>query len=106
MINENEKKIVNDLLSLVDAIINNLSSRGEDTAKGYRHLRNSRNILLSRDPNGLKKVKRHLFMDFRAIRDNQLDTDGLDQKMEDAYELAASNSIFNEKETNQKVGRR
>lgn len=96
MINDNQKKVVNDLLLLVDSIINILNAKGEDTIEGYRYLRKIRNILVSSDPNGLKKIKRHLFMDFRTIRDNQLDTDELDEKMNEAYGLAMSNSIFNE----------
>ena len=100
MINDNQKKDVNDLLLLIDSIINILNSKGEDTIKGYSHLRKIRNILVVRDPNGLKKIKRHLFMDFRTIRDNQLDTEELAETMNEAYELAMSNSIFNE-ENNQ-----
>ena len=96
MIDDSQKKVVNDLLLLIDSIINILNSKGEDTTKGYSYLRKIRNILASRDPNGLRKIKRHLFMDFRTIRDNQLDTDELDEKMNEAYRLAMSNSIFNE----------
>ena len=96
MINDNQKKVVNDLLLLTDSIIDILNSKGEDTITGYIYLRKIRNILVSRDPNGLKKIQRHLFMDFRTIRDNQLDTDELDEKMNEAYRLAKSNSMFNE----------
>ena len=96
MINDDEKKVANDLLPLIDSIIYILDSKGEDTIKGYSYLRKIRNILISRDPNGLKKIRRHLFMDFRTIRDSQLDTDELDEKMNEAYRLAISNSIFNE----------
>jgi hypothetical protein len=39
-------------------------------------------------------------MDFRTIRDNQIDTEELAETMNEAYELAMSNSIFNE-ENNQ-----
>ncbi|WP_259779860.1 hypothetical protein [Aestuariispira ectoiniformans] len=78
------------LSTLLDDIILKLSKNEGDTSKNYIHLWKAKNILDNKNSKGIKNIKRHLFMDFRMIRDNQVDDADLSEKMDEAYTLAAA----------------
>lgn len=89
-----EEKAVEELLVIVKAMIEHLS--GEDKPRvQYEYLEKVMNILSNKSINGFKNVKRHLFMNFRVIRDNFFDDEYLSDLMNDSYLIASSNTLFN-----------
>jgi hypothetical protein len=89
---EDEKKIYM-LSNMLKKLFHNLNVLGEDI-EHYQSLKKIENILKTKDPKGMKKIKQHLMMDVRMIEDNQLEGDSLDKGLDEIYNYVNSNNIF------------
>ncbi len=90
----NEQKLISQLVDMIDKFYITLEQLDEDTALCYQALKKVKNILKSKNPNGMKNVKKHLMMDFRMIEDRQLEGDALDELLESIYYHVSNNKLF------------
>jgi|GEM_PF-3931048 len=93
---QDEDNLISQLSDMIDELLTVLDQLGEDTVQCYQFVQKVKNILNSKDPKGMKNVKRHLMMDFRMIEDRQLESSGLDCVLERIYWHVSKNRVFQE----------
>ncbi|WP_338590385.1 hypothetical protein VXM60_19380 [Shewanella khirikhana] len=89
-----DEQLILRLSYMIDELLIALTQLGEDTNQAYQSVHKVKKILSSKDPRGMKNVKKHLMMDFRMIEDRQLDSDALNNVLDRIYSHVSSNEIF------------
>jgi len=95
MLTSNEKETIEQLLCLIESILSSIESEFNKNIDDYSDLLKAKNILASNNTEAMKSVRKKLRNGFRMIDESIQVPDALNGKINDAYEIAMVNEIFN-----------
>ncbi|VVE54624.1 hypothetical protein [Pandoraea fibrosis] len=82
-----------DLLILIDKLIEALEMAGENS-NDYKEIKKSKNIILNNDTRSIKKIKQHMFFDFRTIEDKMMHDISVNKAVDDICEFLDNHKKF------------